>query len=149
MSCRVHRDSAEGLLGLEGEVEATVGEAHLTLRAGEIAVVPSMVPHGLRNVGQERARVLGFFGSATNVATFADSIFVVGAPLPIRVPLEEPALALPVSLKRSIYVGGRRATAGRGCSPGRLSYWCDPQLARCASGPRVICVMPVPSGLIE
>ena len=88
----IHRDSAEELLlALEGEVEASVGDERGILRTGEIAVVPSMVPHGLRNLSDRRARVLGFFGSATNVATFADSVFVVGAPIPIRAPLEDEA----------------------------------------------------------
>ena len=83
-----HRDSAEELLlVLEGEVEASVGEESGPLRTGELAVVPAMAPHGLRNLGDRRARVVGFFGGSTNVATFAEMVFVIGAPIPIVVPL--------------------------------------------------------------
>ncbi len=83
-----HRDSAEELLlVLEGEVEASVGEESGPLRTGELAVVPAMTPHGLRNLGHRRARVVGFFGGSTNVATFAEMVFVIGAPIPIVVPL--------------------------------------------------------------
>src|SRR4029079_19725677 len=73
-----HRDSAEELLlALEGEVEASVGDETGPLRAGEIALVPAMAPHGLRNVGDRPARLVGFFGGSTTVATFADMVFVV------------------------------------------------------------------------
>jgi quercetin dioxygenase-like cupin family protein len=90
-----HRDSAEELLlVLEGRVEATIGMETATLGEGAIAVVPSMVPHGFRNAGPGRARVLGYFSSATVVSTFVDpmgpeasQVFVIGAPFPIGLPL--------------------------------------------------------------
>jgi quercetin dioxygenase-like cupin family protein len=96
-----HTDSAEELLYVaRGEVEAMIGDEAGTLRAGDLAVVPAMAPHSLRNVGDEEARVLGFFAGSTNVATFADPlgpaaarIFVIGGPMPIMLPLEEPAIA--------------------------------------------------------
>jgi quercetin dioxygenase-like cupin family protein len=97
-----HRDSAEELLVvLEGAVEASVDGQHGTLSEGQLAVVPAMAPHGLRNAGDVPARVLGFFGGSTNVATFTDEhgpdawrVFVVGGPTPLTAPLErEPALA--------------------------------------------------------
>jgi quercetin dioxygenase-like cupin family protein len=95
-----HRDSAEELLVvLEGTVEAHVDGATVTMREGDLTVVPAMAAHGVRNTGDRRARVLGFFGGATNVATFTDPqgpqawrVFVVGAPIPMAAPLEEPAL---------------------------------------------------------
>ena len=95
-----HRDSAEELLlGLEGEVEAFVDGESGPLGEGQIAVVPPMAPHGLRNVGTEPARVLGFFGSATSVSTFTKPfgpegvrVFVIGAPMTMAAPLEETAL---------------------------------------------------------
>jgi hypothetical protein len=59
-----------------------------------------MVPHGFRNASDRRARVIGFFGGSTNVATFAEPhepgdwrIAVVGAPAPVLAPLEEPVTA--------------------------------------------------------
>ena len=95
-----HRDSAEELLlVLEGTVEAYVDGETTTLREGELAVVPAMAPHGTRNVSDKRARLIGFFGGSTNVATFTEAqgpdawrVFVVGAPVPMAAALEEPAL---------------------------------------------------------
>ena len=93
-----HTDSAEELLlVLDGEVEATVGGESGTLCARELAVVPALAPHGLRNVTDQLARVLGVFASSTNVAVFTEPrgaealrVFVIGAPLPLAAPLEEP-----------------------------------------------------------
>jgi quercetin dioxygenase-like cupin family protein len=91
-----HTDSAEELLFVvEGEVEASVGSEQGTLRAGEAAVVPALVPHGLRNVSGETARVLGVFSSSTNIAVFTEphgpageQVFVIGAPMPLMTALE-------------------------------------------------------------
>lgn len=96
-----HSDSAEELLlVLEGEVEASVDGESTPMSAGEIAVVPSMALHGLRNTGERKARIVGFFASSTNVATFTEpfgpdgpQLFVLGAPQMIAVPLE-PAVAV-------------------------------------------------------
>jgi quercetin dioxygenase-like cupin family protein len=71
--CRLgsHTDSAEEiLLILEGEAEATVGDERGRVSAGEMAVVPAMVPHALRNVGDETVRVVGFFSSNVVASTF-------------------------------------------------------------------------------
>lgn len=96
-----HTDSAEELLYIVcGEVEAAVGEESGTLRAGDLAVVPAMAPHALRNLGDNEARVLGFFAGSTNVATFTEPhgpagprVFVIGGPMPIALPLEEQVIA--------------------------------------------------------
>jgi quercetin dioxygenase-like cupin family protein len=88
----LHQDSAEELLlVLDGELEATVGDEQGTLAERELALVPAMVPHGLRNASGRTARVLGFFAGSTNIATFADFVTVIGAPFPIVVPLEQEA----------------------------------------------------------
>jgi quercetin dioxygenase-like cupin family protein len=96
-----HRDSAEELLlVLEGRIEATVGVETAIVEKGGVAVVPSMVPHGLRNVGPGQARVLGYFSSATVVSTFVEpmgpdgiQVFVTGAPFPVALPMQgAPAL---------------------------------------------------------
>jgi hypothetical protein len=49
--------------------------------------VPALVPHDVRNVGEETARVVGFFSSAIVVSVFDDPLMpagkrVVGTPLP-------------------------------------------------------------------
>jgi mannose-6-phosphate isomerase-like protein (cupin superfamily) len=91
-----HQDSAdEALHILEGEGEAVVGDERAFVRAGQVAVVPAMAHHSVRNTGERTLRVLGVFSSATLVATFeqplaADGpqVMVAGAPLPIATPLE-------------------------------------------------------------
>lgn len=66
-----HTDSVEEiLLILAGTVEVTIGEEQAQVSQGELALVPTMVPHDLRNVGDDTAKVLGFFGEANFVATF-------------------------------------------------------------------------------
>jgi quercetin dioxygenase-like cupin family protein len=71
--CRLgsHTDSAEEiLLILEGEAEATVGDETGLVSKGDMAVVPAMVPHALRNVGDETVKVVGFFSSNVVASTF-------------------------------------------------------------------------------
>ncbi len=74
-----HTDSAEEiLLILQGEIEVSLGEEQGRLSAGEMALVPAMVPHGLRNVGEERVRVAGFFSSNVIVSTFDQPMMPFG-----------------------------------------------------------------------
>ena len=91
-----HTDSAEEiLLILEGTAEATVGDQQGRVSAGEMAVVPAMVPHALRNVGDETVRVVGFFSSNVVASTFDQPMMplgqrVVGTP-PVLAEDEVPA----------------------------------------------------------
>jgi quercetin dioxygenase-like cupin family protein len=81
-----HTDSAEEiLLVLEGTAEVSLGDEQGRLSAGEMALVPAMVPHGLRNAGDETVRVVGFFSSNVVVSTFDQPMMpfnqrVVGTP---------------------------------------------------------------------
>jgi quercetin dioxygenase-like cupin family protein len=81
-----HTDSAEEiLLILEGEAEVNLGDEQGRLSAEEMALVPAMVPHSLRNVGNDRMRVAGFFSSNVLVSTFDQPMMpfgqrVVGTP---------------------------------------------------------------------
>jgi quercetin dioxygenase-like cupin family protein len=94
-----HTDSAEEvLLILAGEGEAHIDGEVGFVRAGELALVPAMAPHGIRNVGDTTLRVLGFFSSSTVVSTFelpigpeGERVFVTGAAQPILAALAEPA----------------------------------------------------------
>jgi quercetin dioxygenase-like cupin family protein len=96
-----HTDSAEELLiVLEGVAEASIGDETDRLERHQVALVPAMAPHGLRNVGEETLRVFGTFSASTVVATFEQpmgpdrlQVFVVGGPTLIAVPLEEPVPA--------------------------------------------------------
>jgi quercetin dioxygenase-like cupin family protein len=90
-----HTDSAEEwLLVLEGTVEATVGEETGILEEGQLALVPALVPHSARNVGDGPARILGFFGASTNLGVFTEplgpggpQILVVGAQADVALPV--------------------------------------------------------------
>ncbi len=67
-----HTDSAEELLIiLDGKVEALVGGEKKKAQKGALVLIPEMVPHDLKNIGETTAKVLGVFGGANNiVATF-------------------------------------------------------------------------------
>ena len=96
----IHTDSAEELLVvLQGRAEARVGDEVGRLEPHQLALVPSMAPHGLRNVGDDVLRVLGMFSSSTVVSTFEEPfepggprVFVIGAPMRVALPLDEPVL---------------------------------------------------------
>ncbi|MCZ7590201.1 MAG: cupin domain-containing protein [Gaiella sp.] len=75
-----HTDSAEEILYLiSGEAEAQVGEERGRLAAGDLAVIPAMVPHGLVNTGDETLKVVGFFSEAEIVSSFDEPIQPIGA----------------------------------------------------------------------
>ncbi len=83
-----HVDMPEEILLVEqGEVEIEVGGERAVFGAGGLVLVPAMVPHGFRNVGQTRARIVGFFSSNT-VLAIADEVVqpigsrVIGSPPP-------------------------------------------------------------------
>jgi quercetin dioxygenase-like cupin family protein len=74
-----HTDSAEEiLLFLAGEAEVTVGAEQGRVSAGSMALVPSMVPHSIHNVGTETLRAVGFFSSNTVMSTFEQPMVPIG-----------------------------------------------------------------------
>ena len=74
-----HTDSAEEILYIvAGEAEAHVGDERGRVRAGDLAVIPEMVPHGLANVGDEPVKVVGFFCRAEIISTFDEPVQPVG-----------------------------------------------------------------------
>src|SRR5215212_10110003 len=87
-----HTDSAEEIvLILTGTVEASLGEERGSLSAGQAVLIPAMVPHGIRNMGNETARCVGFFSAAEGVSTFDQPMMpfgqqVVGTP-PVAAPV--------------------------------------------------------------
>ena len=87
-----HTDSAEEIvLILAGTVEASLGNESGPLSSGQAALIPAMVPHGIRNIGNETARCVGFFAAAEVVSTFDQPMMplghqVVGTP-PVAVPV--------------------------------------------------------------
>ena len=85
-----HTDSAEEILYIvAGEAEAQVGDERGRVRAGDLAVIPAMVPHGLINVGDETVKVVGFFSESEITSTFDEPVqpfglasMTQGAPVP-------------------------------------------------------------------
>ena len=72
-----HTDSAEELLLIySGEAEVTVGNETSKLSKGQLAVVPKLVPHNLRNKGSETVKVLGFFGGANNIVSVFEDVWM-------------------------------------------------------------------------
>ena len=93
----MHTDSAEELLiVVQGTAEARVGDELGRIATHEVALVPPMTPHGLRNVGDDVLRVFGTFSSSTVVSTFEQpfepdgpQVFVIGAPVAMAARLAE------------------------------------------------------------
>ncbi|WP_246998102.1 cupin domain-containing protein [Halosolutus gelatinilyticus] len=75
-----HTDSEEEvLLAIAGTVAVTVGDGDDgELSAGEMAVVPPNVPHGITNVGDEPAAVVGFFPSGEVTHGFDEPVMPDG-----------------------------------------------------------------------
>ena len=74
-----HTDSAEEILYIvRGEAEAHVGDEHGRLRAGDLAVIPALAPHGLESVGDETLEVVGFFSEAEIESVFDEPLQPVG-----------------------------------------------------------------------
>lgn len=66
-----HRDSVdEVLVVLAGTVEATCDSKPITLDAGSLTVIPANTDHAVQNVGEETAKLVGFFGSDSVDSTF-------------------------------------------------------------------------------
>src|SRR6188768_2329901 len=71
-----HHDGAEEVLFIvQGEGIATIGDASAPVRAGDLAVVPAWVTHGVENTGDVTLKVVGFFGAATLAHLFAEPLF--------------------------------------------------------------------------
>ena len=74
-----HTDSAEEILYIvAGEGEAHAGEERGHVRAGDLAVIPAMVPHGIANTGDQPLKVVGFFCESEIVSTFAEPLQPMG-----------------------------------------------------------------------
>ena len=64
--------AAVGVVDQHASLEAEVGEERANVGAGDLAVIPAMVPHGLVNVGEDTLRVVGFFCESEITSTLAD-----------------------------------------------------------------------------
>jgi quercetin dioxygenase-like cupin family protein len=74
-----HTDSAEEILYIvSGTGIAHAGDERGRVSAGDLVVIPEMVPHGVANDGDETLRVVGFFCKSEIVSTFAEPIQPLG-----------------------------------------------------------------------
>jgi quercetin dioxygenase-like cupin family protein len=77
-----HTDSAEEIvLILSGTVEGSVGDETGQLSAGQAVLIPALVPHGIRNIGNEIARCVGFFAAANVESVFDQPLMPFGTRL--------------------------------------------------------------------
>ena len=88
-----HTDSAEEILYIvAGAGEAHVGDERGHVQAGDLAVIPAMVPHGVANTGDEVLKVVGFFCESRIVSEFVEPLQPLGATtLTMGAPVEVPA----------------------------------------------------------
>jgi quercetin dioxygenase-like cupin family protein len=71
--CRLprHTDSVEEtIIVLAGVADVTVGRRRAALPAGGVALVPSRVPHEVRNAGRETLRFLAMYAAAHVVTRY-------------------------------------------------------------------------------
>lgn len=74
-----HTDSLEEIvLVLEGTVRIVLAAEEEALSAGQMALVPSMVPHSVHNQGSAPARCVGFFAGARVISTFDEPLVPSG-----------------------------------------------------------------------
>ena len=79
-----HTDSAEEILYIvSGSAEAEVGGERGIVSAGDLAVIPAMVPHALRTIGDEPVKVVGFFCEAVVTSTFEGTLEPLGVAQPV------------------------------------------------------------------
>jgi quercetin dioxygenase-like cupin family protein len=86
-----HTDSAEEILYIvAGEGEAELGDERGRVRAGDLAVIPAMVPHAVVNTGNETLKCVGFFSASEVTSTFDETLqpfgvaeVTMGAPVPV------------------------------------------------------------------
>ena len=74
-----HTDSPEEILYIvAGTAEAEVGGERGIVRAGDLAVIPAMVPHAVHNVGDDTLKVVGFFSEADVTSEFEEPLQPLG-----------------------------------------------------------------------
>jgi quercetin dioxygenase-like cupin family protein len=74
-----HTDSPEEILYIvAGTAEAEVGDERGVVTAGDLAVIPAMVPHAVRNIGDGTLKVIGFFSEPDVTSTFDEPVQPIG-----------------------------------------------------------------------
>jgi quercetin dioxygenase-like cupin family protein len=95
-----HTDSAEEVLYIvAGRGEAEVGDERGDVSAGDLAVIPAMVPHGIVNTGEETLKVVGFFCEAEITSTFEESVQTIPFGVSTGMKSQRPLIAWPTESK--------------------------------------------------
>lgn len=84
--CGRHTHSAEEIVYIvDGDAEIELGNERQRATTGSLAIVPTMAPHDVYNVGNKPVRVVGFFAAAGVITKFDDAfmpmdtdLFVIG-----------------------------------------------------------------------
>lgn len=72
--CGRHTHSAEEIAYIvEGTAELEVGDERERGEGGALALIPTMVPHDVHNVGNTTVKVVGFFAAAGVITKFEDA----------------------------------------------------------------------------
>jgi quercetin dioxygenase-like cupin family protein len=74
-----HTDSADEVaFVVQGTAQVTIGDQTVNVGKGDIAQLPRMVPHGVKNTGQGTLRLLTFLPTATVSNVFEKPIWPLG-----------------------------------------------------------------------
>lgn len=77
-----HQDSADEIaLVVQGSGELTVGDETVQVKPGDMALLPRMVPHQVKNTSSETMRLVTFLPSATIANIFEKPIAPLGTRL--------------------------------------------------------------------
>lgn len=77
--CGLHTHSAEEVAYLvEGTAELQLGDERVKAEAGALALIPTMVPHDVHNIGETPVKVVGFFAAAGVITQFEDAFEPMG-----------------------------------------------------------------------
>ena len=89
-----HTDSPEETLFIvAGTGEAHAGDERGIVSAGDLVVIPAMVPHGIKNIGDETLKVVGFFSEAEVESTFERDLQPLGTRVTQMAPVPAPVEA--------------------------------------------------------
>ena len=67
----IHANCEESIYVVRGEVECSIGEERVRMKAGGLSVVPKGAVHGIRNVGEAPAEIILSYSSAARAFELA------------------------------------------------------------------------------
>ena len=67
----IHANCEESIYVVRGEVECSIGEERVRMKAGALSVVPKGAVHGIRNAGEAPAEIILSYSSAARAFQLA------------------------------------------------------------------------------